>query len=82
MVKHFTKKPYELRPEIVQYYPAHEETTRLIDELRNYGLFRDESKDIKDLLLNMRRLRGKEKTPWTAAAAAEKRAAGGKKKRK
>ena len=73
VVNHFAKKPYETRPEIVQYYPAHEETTQLMDELRNYGLFRDETKDIKDMILKMRKLRGKEKTPWTAAAAKEKR---------
>ena len=82
-MNHFAKKPYETRPEIVQYYPAHEETTKLMDELRNYGLFRDETKDIKDMILKMRKLRGKEKTPWTAAVAKEKRGGGGgKKKRK
>jgi len=83
VVTHFAKRPYEQRKEIVEYYPAHEETTTLMTELRNYGLYRDESKDIQDMIAKFRRLRGKEKIQWTAAGRKEKVAAtGGGKKRK
>ena len=45
--------------------------------------FRDESKDIQDMIAKFRRLRGKEKIQWTAAGRKEKVAAtGGGKKRK
>jgi len=83
VVNNWSRKPYEVRKEIVEYYPAHEETSNLMTELRNYGLFRDEAKDIKELIAKMRALRGREKTPWTAAGRKEKVAAtGGGKKRK
>jgi len=66
VVHHWSKRPYEIRKEIVEYYPAHEETTKLMTQLRDYGLYRDEHKDFKDFMSDMRKLRGKEKT-WTSA---------------
>jgi len=84
VVNNWSRRPLELRKEIVEYYPAHEETSTLMTELRNYGLFRDEAKDIKELIAKMRVMRGKEKTPWTAAGRKERweNSGGGKKKKK
>ena len=83
MVTNWSRRPFETRKEIVEYYPAHEETSTLMAELRDYGLFRDESKDIKELIAKMRAIRGKERAPWTAAGRKEKvEASGGGKKRK
>jgi len=66
VVHHMSKRPYEIRKEIVEYYPAHEETNQLMTQLRDYGLYRDEAKDFKDFMDDMRKLRGKEKK-WTSA---------------
>jgi len=57
-------KPLYERPEIVRYYPAHEEIDELFTELRNYGLFRDEHKDFVEEMERMRKLRGKSKFDW------------------
>ena len=61
VVNKMSRKPYEMRKEIVEYYPAHEETTELFKKLRGYGLYRDEHADFKEEMAKIRRLRGKEK---------------------
>lgn len=61
VVKLFSEKPVNKRPEIVQYYPRIKETELIMDHLRNYGLFRDEHKDFKEEYDRLRALRGKPK---------------------
>jgi small subunit ribosomal protein S33 len=55
------RRPIHDRPEIARYYPAHEETTALMQHLREYGLYRDEHQDYVDEMERMRKLRGKSK---------------------
>merc|ERR1712045_1091472 len=55
-----SRKPYEMRKEIVEYYPAHEHITKLIAQLRAYGLYRCEHADFKEEMAKMRRMKGKE----------------------
>lgn len=64
VVHHLSKRPYELRKEIVEYYPPHDEIAKLMTTLRNYGLYRDEHADFKEEMDRLRRLRGKGKDPW------------------
>jgi len=54
-----SRKPYEERKEIVNYYPAHEQTTKLMRRLRYYGLYRDEHEDFKEEMERLRKIRGK-----------------------
>ncbi|KAK4302957.1 hypothetical protein Pmani_024985 [Petrolisthes manimaculis] len=61
VVKMFSVKPLDLRPEITDYYPRHEETHDLMMLLRKYGLFRDEHQDFKEEMIRLRILRGKVK---------------------
>ena len=61
VVTKMARKPYEMRKEIVEYYPAHEHITKLIAQLRAYGLYRCEHADFKEEMAKMRRLKGKEK---------------------
>ena len=61
VVTKMSRKPYELRKEIVEYYPAHEHITKLLAHLRAYGLYRDEHADFKEEQAKVRRLKGKEK---------------------
>ena len=48
VVTKMSRKPYEMRKEIVEYYPAHEHITKLIAQLRAYGLYRCEHADFKE----------------------------------
>lgn len=61
VVKLFSEKPVNKRPEIVDYYPRHVETDLLMKHLRDYGLFRDEHEDFKEEYQRLRELRGKKK---------------------
>ncbi|XP_066972212.1 small ribosomal subunit protein mS33 isoform X2 [Macrobrachium rosenbergii] len=61
VVKMFSEKPLDLRPEITDYYPRHKETYILMSHLRKYGLFRDEHQDFKEEMKRQRALRGKGK---------------------
>ena len=61
VVKLFSEKPIQKRPEIVNYYPRHIETDLLMKHLRLYGLFRDEHQDFKEEYDRLRELRGKKK---------------------
>ncbi|KAK7074602.1 ribosomal protein S33 [Halocaridina rubra] len=61
VVKIFSEKPLDLRPEITDYYPRHIETHNLMMKLRRYGLYRDEHEDFKEEMKRQRRLRGKGK---------------------
>ena len=55
---------FNKRPEIVKYYPAHEEVGELFTQLRDYGLFRDEHKDFVEEMERNRKLRGKGRFDW------------------
>nr|ACO10319.1 Mitochondrial 28S ribosomal protein S33 [Caligus rogercresseyi] len=59
VVAMFSRNPYDQRREIVEYYPAHEETSKLMKLLRDYGLYRDEHEDFKEEMARLRALRGK-----------------------
>lgn len=61
VVKMFSIKPLDLRPDIVDHYPRHEETYDLMMLLRKYGLYRDEHQDFKEEMVRLRALRGKVK---------------------
>ena len=54
-------RPLYERPEIIQYYPAHEQTAKFFYNLRAYGLFRDEHKDFVEEMEKRRNKRGKYK---------------------
>ncbi|PSN43126.1 28S ribosomal protein S33, partial [Blattella germanica] len=62
VVQLFSENPLYRRPEMVEYYPRHVETGKLMMKLRDYGLFRDEHQDFKEEMRRLRALRGKEKT--------------------
>jgi small subunit ribosomal protein S33 len=62
VVKLFSENPIYQRPEMVEYYPRHVETHKLMMKLRDYGLFRDEHQDFKEEMIRLRALRGKVKT--------------------
>ncbi|XP_015176458.1 PREDICTED: 28S ribosomal protein S33, mitochondrial [Polistes dominula] len=61
VVKLFSEKPVQKRPEIVDYYPRHKDIQKLMLHLRDYGLFRDEHEDFKEEYDRLRELRGKKK---------------------
>ena len=61
LVTMMKRKPYEERREIVEYYPAHDETMELMTHLRHYGLFRNEHLDFKEEMERIRALKGKSK---------------------
>ncbi|KAK2582633.1 hypothetical protein KPH14_004915 [Odynerus spinipes] len=61
VVKLFSEKPVEKRPEIVNYYPQHTKIHLMMTHLRSYGLFRDEHEDFKEEYDRLRELRGKKK---------------------
>ena len=60
VVKLFSENPIYRRPEMIEYYPRHVETGKLMMKLREYGLFRDEHQDFKEEMKRLRALRGKE----------------------
>ncbi len=61
VVTMLSRKPFEMRKEIVEYYPAHEQMDKLKTQLRAYGLYRDEHADFKEEMERLRALRGKSK---------------------
>ncbi|XP_002730477.1 small ribosomal subunit protein mS33-like [Saccoglossus kowalevskii] len=61
VVKLFSEKPLDKRPEIVNYYPPHPQTHSLMKRLRHIGLYRDEHEDFVDEMKRVRKLRGKGK---------------------
>jgi small subunit ribosomal protein S33 len=61
VVKLFSANPIYQRPEMVEYYPRHVETHKLMMKLRSYGLYRDEHEDFKEEMIRLRALRGKVK---------------------
>lgn len=61
VVKLFSEKPVEKRPDIVNYYPPHTKIYKLMLTLRSYGLFRDEHQDFREEYQRLRELRGKKK---------------------
>lgn len=71
-------RPLYERPEIVHYYPAHEQTNWLMDALRDYGLFRNEHKDFLDEMERLRNIRGKSRYGKYSARNKKKRSEEGK----
>ncbi|NP_001296546.1 28S ribosomal protein S33, mitochondrial isoform X1 [Bombyx mori] len=61
VVKIFSARPLHTNEEIIHYYPRHMETHKLMMNLRDYGLFRDEHQDFKEEMKRLRELRGKVK---------------------
>lgn len=61
VVRLFSEKPIYEMDRIVNYYPRHVETGKLMMKLRDYGLFRDEHQDFKEEMVRLRALRGKVK---------------------
>ncbi|XP_076166676.1 mitochondrial ribosomal protein S33 [Ptiloglossa arizonensis] len=61
VVQLFSEKPIQKRPEIVDYYPHHIEINKLMNQLRDYGLYRDEHQDFIEEYDRLRALRGKMK---------------------
>ncbi|GFT94906.1 28S ribosomal protein S33, mitochondrial [Nephila pilipes] len=59
VVRVMQKRPADLDPYIVNYYPPHEEYSTLIRVLRDHGLFRDEHLDFKEEMVRQKILRGK-----------------------
>lgn len=74
VVGRFSKKPYHVTDEIVNWYPRHVETTALMKHLRDYGLFRDEHEDFKEEMFRLRTLRGKVKPKKGEGKQAQKKA--------
>ncbi len=64
LVRTLSGRPLSDRPEIVHYYPPHEEVASLMRKLRSYGLFRDEHQDFVDEMERLRKLRGKSRFDW------------------
>lgn len=61
VVKMFSARPLHSDQEVVEYYPRHVETAKLMMRLREYGLYRDEHQDFKEEMRRLRELRGKVK---------------------
>ena len=40
VVDRLARRPHDLDPQIIKYYPRHEETGKIMLLLRDYGLFR------------------------------------------
>ena len=60
VVKLFSEEPLYRQTRMIDYYPRHVETGKLMMKLREYGLFRDEHQDFKEEMKRLRALRGKE----------------------
>lgn len=73
VVGRFSREPYHVRDDIVNWYPRHVETFWLMKHLRNYGLYRDEHEDFKDEIRRLRILRGKVKTKKGEGKQAQKK---------
>lgn len=61
VVRLLSEQPRNLKREIFAYYPRHVETGKLMMNLRNYGLYRDEHEDFREEMQRLRELRGKAK---------------------
>ncbi|KAG8192907.1 hypothetical protein JTE90_025616 [Oedothorax gibbosus] len=59
VVSFMSQRPRDLDPEVVNLYPPHVEYGKLIETLRDHGLFRDEHLDFKEEMVRQRILRGK-----------------------
>lgn len=63
VVRMFSEEPLYLRKDVIKYYPRHVEIGKLMWNLREYGLFRDEHQDFKEEMARLRELRGKGPPP-------------------
>ncbi|GAU95986.1 hypothetical protein RvY_07497 [Ramazzottius varieornatus] len=59
IVKAFSEKPIDARPEITNYYPPLPQLWKMVRVLRQHGLFRDEHLDFNEEMERLRVLRGK-----------------------
>jgi len=76
VVRIFSEKPINKRPEIVEYYPRHVELSKMTYYLRQMGLYRDEHADFKEEMKRQRELRGKVKPKKGEGKRAKKRERG------
>lgn len=63
VIQLFSEEPLYLRRDVIKYYPRHVETGKLMRNLREFGLFRDEHQDFRDEMNRLRELRGKGPRP-------------------
>lgn len=63
VVRMFSEEPLYLKEGVVNYYPRHVEMGKLMLNLREYGLFRDEHEDFREEMVRLRALRGKGPPP-------------------
>ena len=57
--RQFSEPPVNKRAEVVRWYPHHPTWNKLINQLRSYGLYRDEHEDFLEEMERLRKLRGK-----------------------
>lgn len=63
VVEMFSDKPVYLRDDVINYYPRHPEMGKLMMNLREYGLYRDDHADFREEMKRLRALRGKAPPP-------------------
>lgn len=63
VVQMFSEEPLYLRNDVINYYPRHVEMGKLMLNLREYGLFRDEHADFREEMNRLRAMRGKAPPP-------------------
>lgn len=63
VIKCLSEEPYYLRRDVIKYYPRHVETGKIMRNLREFGLFRDEHQDFREEMYRLREMRGKGRPP-------------------
>ena len=63
VIRIYSEKPLYLREDVVKYYPRNVELGRLMMNLREYGMYRDEHRDFQEEMKRLRALRGKGPPP-------------------
>lgn len=63
VIQLFSEEPLYLRRDVIKYYPRHIETGKIMRNLREFGLFRDEHQDFREEMYRLRELRGKGRPP-------------------
>ncbi|XP_061407946.1 small ribosomal subunit protein mS33 isoform X1 [Lethenteron reissneri] len=61
VVSLMSERPMAKQPDVVNYYPAHQEYSQLMRTLRFHGLYRDEHEDFREEMKRLKKLRGKGK---------------------
>lgn len=63
VVQMFSEEPLYLQNDVINYYPRHVEMGKIMMNLREYGLYRDEHADFREEIKRLRALRGKGPPP-------------------